>query len=253
MHRGAMPPLLYGQQASLPSSCRQAAGPRARLATTIMLNPDASLHKFLHADFAALRRLCAHVTLYADHSDNALFYSETFNREKALGKHPFDLVRPPHPPAGCASPGSSAARSALPDDPGVVSGACGLYRPGGMGSGGVGSGGAQPRTMRSALGAPQLLRSEPLVTSSTSSQRSDGSMVGGRGIPLDMDVIDTSWMDSNVRAMRHNFFNVNRWVVDDLREIIYTQKRARFRSGRLLHRSGNVWSFLAAPKHIVNP
>jgi len=74
-----------------------------------------------------------------------------------------------------------------------------------------------------------------------------------RVTPLDLDVIDTSWMDANVHAMRHNMFNVNRWVVDDLREIIYTQKRARFRNQRLIHRSGNVWSFLAAPKHIVNP
>ena len=28
---------------------------------------------------------------------------------------------------------------------------------------------------------------------------------------------------------------------------------AGFRNNRLIHRSGNVWSFLAAPKHIVNP
>jgi len=66
-------------------------------------------------------------------------------------------------------------------------------------------------------------------------------------------VIDTSWMDVNVHAMRHNIFNVNRWVVDDLREIVYTQKRARLRNNRLIHRSGNVFAFLAAPKHIVNP
>ena len=50
----------------------------------------------------------------------------------------------------------------------------------------------------------------------TSTSGSDGSvrMDGSRGqlrvVPLDMDVIDTSWMDSNVHAMRHNFFNVRR-------------------------------------------
>ena len=54
------------------------------------------------------------------------------------------------------------------------------------------------------------------ATSSTSgkmahpeSDRSDSSN-SVREVPLDMDVIDTSWMDSNVHAMRHNFFNVNR-------------------------------------------
>ena len=69
---------------------------------------------------------------------------------------------------------------------------------------------------------------------------------------LDLDVIDVSWMDMNVHSMRHNFFNVNRWMVDDLREIITTQARARLRTSRMTHRFGNVWSFLAAPRHIVN-
>ena len=29
--------------------------------------------------------------MYGDHADGALFYSETFNRTPALGKHPFQL------------------------------------------------------------------------------------------------------------------------------------------------------------------
>ena len=49
--------------------------------------------------------------------------------------------------------------------------------------------------------------------------------------PLDMDVIDTSWMDSNVQALRHSYFNVNRWLIDDIREIITTKRRARQRTG----------------------
>ena len=73
-----------------------------------------------------------------------------------------------------------------------------------------------------------------------------------KGAPLDMDVIDTSWMDSNIHELRHNYFNVNRYMIDDIREVISTKRRAHLRTGRLTHRRGNVWSFLAAPKYIVN-
>ena len=66
-----------------------------------------------------------------------------------------------------------------------------------------------------------------------------------------MDVIDTSWMDSNVQALRHSYFNVNRWLIDDIREVITTKRRAHQRSGRMTHRRGNVWSFLSAPKYVV--
>ena len=70
--------------------------------------------------------------------------------------------------------------------------------------------------------------------------------------PLDMDVVDISWMDTNIHCARHNYFNINRWLIDDLMEIITTRKRAASRISRMTHRGGNVWSFLAAPNHIVN-
>ena len=70
--------------------------------------------------------------------------------------------------------------------------------------------------------------------------------------PTLMDVIDTSWMDSNVQGLRHNYFNVNRYMIDDIRDVLLTKRRAHLRGGRLTHRRGNVWSFLGAPKYIVN-
>lgn len=71
--------------------------------------------------------------------------------------------------------------------------------------------------------------------------------------PLDLDVIDISWMDSNVHGPRHSYFNVNRWLIDDLLEIITTGRRACLRTHRMTRRGGNAWSFLAAPSYIVNP
>ena len=67
--------------------------PRARFASVMIMSPDYPLRKFVSRDFSMLRRLCSTITLYCDVADRALFYSETFNRELALGKNPFRIVR----------------------------------------------------------------------------------------------------------------------------------------------------------------
>ena len=76
----------------------------------------------------------------------------------------------------------------------------------------------------------------------------------GSSVPLDLDVIDTSFIDSNVEANRHGFWNVNRFVVDDLLEGILKEQRACYRQHRLTRGSGtyrsNVWTFLAAPRRV---
>ena len=70
---------------------------------------------------------------------------------------------------------------------------------------------------------------------------------------LDLDVIDTSWMDTNTQGPRHNYFSVNRWLIDDLAEVITTRKRAAARPHRLVKldvgsstSAGNVW---VCPRH----
>lgn len=69
------------------------------------------------------------------------------------------------------------------------------------------------------------------------------------GAPLDMDVVDISWMDHNVDS-RHNFFTKNYWMVSDLRSIIVEGVRARLRTSRLVLRGGNMYSFVAAPSQV---
>eukprot|EP00993_Chasmostoma_nieuportense_P004248 NODE_492_length_2153_cov_32.290721_g456_i0.p1 GENE.NODE_492_length_2153_cov_32.290721_g456_i0~~NODE_492_length_2153_cov_32.290721_g456_i0.p1 ORF type:complete len:701 (+),score=192.58 NODE_492_length_2153_cov_32.290721_g456_i0:278-2104(+) len=68
---------------------------------------------------------------------------------------------------------------------------------------------------------------------------------------LDMDVIDTTLMENNVHAIRHNYFNINRELVDDLRDVIVLKNRASQRP-RLQKREGNVYSLLMAPPCVVN-
>ena len=170
------------------------------MATCALLHPAYSLRKFVQVDYAILRALCEHITLYIDTNDNAQWAPELFyDHEPSLGLHPYALVEK------LPEPGDSYVER--------------LY-------------GYKTR---------QQLR-----------LADDGSST-----PLDLDVVDTSFIDSNVEANRHGFWNVNRFIVDDLLEIMTKQQRACFRQHRLT-RSGryhsashsNVWTFLAAPRRI---
>jgi len=78
---------------------------------------------------------------------------------------------------------------------------------------------------------------------------------------LDMDVIDTTSLDVNIHSIRHNFFNLNRMLVDDLYDVVVLGHRAREREGRLSSRwtfsedgvqNGSVYTFLCAPSYVVN-
>jgi hypothetical protein len=69
---------------------------------------------------------------------------------------------------------------------------------------------------------------------------------------LDMDVVDTTAIENNVHQLRHNYFSINRELVEDLRDLIATQRRAAHRC-RLQKSEGNVYSLLVAPSCVVNP
>lgn len=68
---------------------------------------------------------------------------------------------------------------------------------------------------------------------------------------LDLDVIDTTQLDINVHLARHMYFNLNKFVIDDVIDLISTCKRAAAREHRLTNLGGNVYGFLAAPSYIV--
>ncbi|KAG9069611.1 hypothetical protein KI688_010515 [Linnemannia hyalina] len=59
------------------------------------------------------------------------------------------------------------------------------------------------------------------------------------GEVLDVDVIDTTSLDVNIHSIRHNFFNLNRMLVDDLYDVVVLGRRATEREARLSSR----WTF----------
>ena len=166
------------------------------IASCTLLHPAYTLRQFVEVDYALLRALCEHITIYIDSKDNAQWGPELlFDHEPSLGLHPFALV------TQLPERGHTCAER--------------VY-------------GYQTKA--------QLRLSD-----------------NGQSTPLDLDVVDTSFIDYNVEENRHGFWNVNRLVVDDLLETMTRLQRARYRQHRLTRigrRGSNVWTFLAAPRAV---
>ena len=65
-----------------------------KMATCMLMSPDAPLDSFVSGDYYVLRTICDRITLYADEQDVALAIAEFFNRVKGLSRYPFALVAP---------------------------------------------------------------------------------------------------------------------------------------------------------------
>jgi len=67
---------------------------------------------------------------------------------------------------------------------------------------------------------------------------------------LDVDVIDTTSLDTNIAGVRHCSFNMNSIILKDLAELILEGDRASRRSS-LLQREGNMYTYCHAPSHVA--
>eukprot|EP00924_Labyrinthula_sp_SR-Ha-C_P007135 augustus_masked-scaffold_8-processed-gene-10.5-mRNA-1 protein AED:0.40 eAED:0.40 QI:0/0/0/0.5/1/1/2/0/340 len=68
---------------------------------------------------------------------------------------------------------------------------------------------------------------------------------------LDVDCIDTTALDQNVHFLRHNYFNLNPVLLEDMTYLIKTGSRAAARP-TLLRANENVYMFSQPPYHVVN-
>jgi esterase/lipase superfamily enzyme len=80
----------------------------------------------------------------------------------------------------------------------------------------------------------------------------DSENQAGDYSPFDMDVIDTTALDMNIHAAKHSYFNLNKYIIDDLIDLISNTRRAVDRDSRLLNIDKNVYCFLSAPSYVVN-
>jgi len=66
---------------------------------------------------------------------------------------------------------------------------------------------------------------------------------------LDLDIIDSTLLETNINGLRHSGFSVNAILLRDLEDIIVTGRRANDRPS-LLHRNGNLFEYCYAPSHV---
>ncbi|KAL4101934.1 hypothetical protein PRIC1_005682 [Phytophthora ramorum] len=229
------------------------AARKMQLSTLTFCNPDYDRNDFVKygGGYDRARHFCSHITLYADSMDGALFYLEYLSMTSITGPLNYSLGRRGHmihrDPEDDDVAGRSDTQFLNWQDKNL----------------------AAPQDLDLAYAAVNQRAKYPGVASfaynrsrthpTTDDTAPYGTTRGGtteEEAPLhylDMDVIDTTWMDNNVHAIRHNYFNLNPTIVDDLRHLIVMKKRASSRPGLLKTTSAeNVYIFLVAPSHVKN-
>ncbi|KAH9261258.1 hypothetical protein BASA81_000962 [Batrachochytrium salamandrivorans] len=219
-----------------------------RLRTVTFLNPDTPLSQFIHQDFRAIRRVCDHITIVGDSKDGALYWSEMANGVALTIQFLRRWFR-----CGCVP---RTRRSCNVCCRVYAQGCCRPHR----------HGTDRPFSSQLAVGknifSLYLRDDRPLlddqddedVQDEPEDDDDDEEQAFTRRSQkrwLDVDVIDTSSMETNVHQLRHAYFDLNKILVEDLHELIVTGKRAAERS-LLLHREGNIFSFCQAPACVVN-
>ena len=66
---------------------------------------------------------------------------------------------------------------------------------------------------------------------------------------LDLDIIDSTLLETNINGLRHSGFSVNALLLRDLEDIIVSGRRAIHRPS-LLHRHDNIFAYCYAPIHV---
>ena len=199
-----------------------------------MVNPDFPIEAFVDHAYLTLRRICNHITVVGDRQDQALYYSQITNgafkifgyaQPKILnkdGKEREETEKCGFRPQIVV--GRDIESIYLPD-PKVDSKDVDEEKASLI---------ADDRLLFK--GAPAIILCE------------DGQVQ--EHLWLDVDVIDTTQLDTNIKDLRHSGFNVNPILLNDLEELIVTGRRASSRS-TLLFRDGNIYSYCHAPSFVT--
>lgn len=191
-----------------------------------MLNPDFPLAAFVDHAFLSIRRVCSHITIVGDRGDQALWFSQLINgTAKYFGYPQPDILN------GTSQQTTRLHQQVMGRH---IDGLCFPER-------------EEPEKIveEGDIMDPRMLFQKR--KSQMSMATSDHSMEYRW---LDVDVIDTTWLDTNIKDLRHSGFNVNPILLKDLEELILTGRRAAERS-TLLYREGNVFSYCHAPAFVT--
>jgi len=189
--------------------------------TVTLLNPDFPLVPFREHAFHAVRRLSRTITVVADKQDFALLMSQLVN---GIGVY-----------YGYEQPHALLPNDANKKHLGYLEtvGKCveSLYFP------------PDVVSRRSINDHDYMLFKNlaPVMLMSDREEPTDKAW-------MDLDVIDTTGLDTNVADIRHSTYNLNPSLIRDLEDLITSGRRAMDRS--LLYREGNVFSYCSAPSFV---
>ncbi|KAK2194661.1 Protein of unknown function DUF900 [Babesia duncani] len=186
-----------------------------RLLTLTMFNPEYCLETFKRSTFKQIRQYCDHITIYSDLNDRILWITETLTRKRRLGRAVYEVFFN-QKEIDVENSGSSSLKYSLKKE----------------------------ETTVTTLGSIMM----PFYQLDSNLQNTDSD---DQVHWLDLDVIDTTWLESNVHATRHSYWFINREIAEDLRELIVCRKRARQRMSRLDRSIGNVWVYRIAPTNFT--
>ena len=194
-----------------------------------LLNPDFPVRAFVDHGFLSIRRICQTITIVGDRNDRALWWSSLINGTLPhFGYEQPEVLNP-------TISHEKEKKWALMERCGRSIG--GLYFPDEV---------AQQYNKSGNLNDLRRLLFNKARSLNVSGQ-SKGT--NGDKLWLDMDVIDMTGLDTNIKGMRHSGFSLNGMLLKDLQELLSSGKRAMKRS-TLLYREGNVFSYAHAPAFV---
>lgn len=175
---------------------------KMRLSTLTFCNPDYSRDAFVQfgGTYDQSRLFCKHISLYADNMDGALFYAEFFSKKSVWGPLEHSLGR-----RGYTMRRDNQGRADFDD---MILQELNLSRHIALDAAVVRVN--QDRVFAGVKYFAYNDDSEQTAEASTYTEPGRASQY------LDMDVIDTTWMDNNVHSIRHNYFNLNPTLVRSL-------------------------------------
>ncbi|GFE54785.1 hypothetical protein BaOVIS_021890 [Babesia ovis] len=245
-----------------------------RMDTLVLLNPDFPMEKFRDHDYFIVRSYCDHIVMYADTRDHCLYISQLYNSELSLGMSVFSMsttpellddVIPKLEKSGfgiCFKDSEGMAGLSFISSYTMYKGKIKLPRQSRLSGASFAidmSAQAAPDDNKDMMHTsiisptPAELGYQPSAKTSVEEtpygvpRLSDDLGVESRHLWLDMDVIDTTMIDTNVDFLKHSLYQMKREIMDDIREVILMKIRAEQRQTRLDRRRGNVFVFRVAP------
>jgi len=193
-----------------------------------LLNADFPVRAFLDRAFLSIRRVCQTVTVVGDQNDRALRWSSIVNGiAPKFGYEDPEVLRPSITPYGQHWARMERVGCSIEH----------LYFSAGVRQQYHDSGNAEALRR-------QLFNNEAVEFGGETNDADNGKLY------LDMDVIDMTGLDTNIKGMRHSGFSLNGMLLKDLEELLSSGKRA-IRRSTLLYREGNMFSYAHAPAFVA--